>query len=524
MGRLRRTLRRTCITLLLLEGVLQAAAVVFHVTLRSRVGVTAAVDGTTILCIGDSYTYGLGASAEDKSYPGVMQATLAQTTRSGPAVHVVNAGWPGRNSRDALLHLEQQLRTHRPELVFVLVGLNDTWSRPEQLDLEAVASASPDDGPRWQWRWRTGRLLQIAFGGGEVPFLTQGANPTAAAPPRTTPPATTPTTDAPRKPSTPLFDRAVRLLQQGDATAAIAQLEQAAIAEPDKAPECYQGLVQAHTQLGQRDRARTALAWLEQQWQQRETRGVAESLAVALSAIGDRQRAAQFAQLAAQKLQDSSTLWWIAGQGQYDAGNLDAAEQALDRAVAAAAGGDAGWRATLMRDCARASCARDTCKAVGLLVAALALDRDVERCRLIVEGAAARFAVAPVRACLARLALTGEQAELAQRLFATSWPERSAQCAVLEHHLRGIVARCRAHGAQPVLLTYPMPVPDLEAVQGEVARALSLELVPVRAAFDTELGRRSRQDLFIYDGHCSDAGYALMGQVAASAASRLLGR
>ena len=72
--------------------------------------------GATVLALGDSLTYGTGASA-GASYP----AVLAELT----GWQVVNAGVPGDTSAQALARLPALLAEHQPKLVIVSIGGND---------------------------------------------------------------------------------------------------------------------------------------------------------------------------------------------------------------------------------------------------------------------------------------------------------------------------------------------------------------------------------------------------------------
>src|SRR5262249_9907780 len=82
-----------------------------------------------ILCIGDSSTYGLGASdRERQSYPSQLQRILSGANAS--RVQVVNLGLPGINSSQALLVLESNLDRYRPSLVLACAGVNDPWNMP----------------------------------------------------------------------------------------------------------------------------------------------------------------------------------------------------------------------------------------------------------------------------------------------------------------------------------------------------------------------------------------------------------
>jgi hypothetical protein len=79
----------------------------------------------TILCIGDSNTFGVHLTSEE-SYPGQLQTFLDRAPES--PWRVVNVGWPGLNSAQVRRNLPDQLREYRPELVICWVGTNNTWS------------------------------------------------------------------------------------------------------------------------------------------------------------------------------------------------------------------------------------------------------------------------------------------------------------------------------------------------------------------------------------------------------------
>jgi hypothetical protein len=159
------------LSLLLLEVVLQVASLV----VPSRGGAERAPeDGRrTVLCVGDSFTYGLGASSHEAgAYPAQLQRQLDDAAPS--TWRVVNAGFPGRNSRGVLERIDAQLERVRPAFVCILVGLNDRWSHPERLDLSATPSASVSDDRAWRFELRTLRLWKLV--------LNQFRGETAAAP------------------------------------------------------------------------------------------------------------------------------------------------------------------------------------------------------------------------------------------------------------------------------------------------------------------------------------------------------
>ena len=88
--------------------------------------------GSTVLALGDSLTYGTGASAET-SYPTV----LAELT----GWNVVNAGVPGDTSAQALARLPALLAEHQPKLVIVSIGGNDFLRKLPESDTHAHVHA-----------------------------------------------------------------------------------------------------------------------------------------------------------------------------------------------------------------------------------------------------------------------------------------------------------------------------------------------------------------------------------------------
>lgn len=145
------------LSLVLLELVLQVASLVATTWFRREATPTPKDGRRTVLCVGDSFTYGLGASShESGAYPAQLQSILDEAQPS--FWRVVNGGFPGRNSRQLLERLEGQLTTHRPEFVCILVGLNDRWSHPARWTGDSKLA---DDG--WRLEWRTLRLWRLLW-------------------------------------------------------------------------------------------------------------------------------------------------------------------------------------------------------------------------------------------------------------------------------------------------------------------------------------------------------------------------
>lgn len=111
-----------------LEFVLQLGALFVWYT-RSEVAESYATEYRRILCLGDSNTFGVWLdNREQEAYPRRLQAKWNDGVRN--PVEVLNLGYPGVNSSWLLANYSEMLELLRPNIVIVMVGVNDFWSRP----------------------------------------------------------------------------------------------------------------------------------------------------------------------------------------------------------------------------------------------------------------------------------------------------------------------------------------------------------------------------------------------------------
>lgn len=133
-----------------------------------------------ILCIGDSFTFGIGAPA-GFSYPEQL-ARLLQETAPMWAVEVVNRGVPAENSSQILHRLEKALATLHPKAVVILAGRNNVWNT-EQASLPPPWRGSMARCTAFLERLKVYRLLTMASMGwhhGQQARIEEGRAPSVS--------------------------------------------------------------------------------------------------------------------------------------------------------------------------------------------------------------------------------------------------------------------------------------------------------------------------------------------------------
>ncbi|MEO0479317.1 MAG: GDSL-type esterase/lipase family protein [Planctomycetota bacterium] len=173
---MKRVLIALVAALVSLEVLLQLAAV--GVWLSRATPEVPRGGAAVVLCTGDSFTFGLRAEDRRKNaYPAAAQDTAIRT--NGPTLQFVNVGVPGQDSKRVRERLPAQLDRYRPELVYLLVGYNDSWT-----DVDPDAIVVDKDPDAFVWEWRTGKLLRVLFGSDYGTAGSEGEATTAPADPK----------------------------------------------------------------------------------------------------------------------------------------------------------------------------------------------------------------------------------------------------------------------------------------------------------------------------------------------------
>ncbi len=547
--------------LLALEVVMQVGAYWNWRTLRAVHRSETARDGAhTVLCVGDSFTYGLGAASREASYPARLAQRLEQAAPRRYAV--LNRGVPGASSADLLRRLDEHLRTHAPHTVCVLIGYND----PTSLDPEVtVAEArSTGDAPAgFEWRWRTKALIQrivrhfdeqgsAETGGAELigDWHADGAGCTfladgtlrflgIVAPWRVDGEVLHFGSGDDRRtvqwrlrgdrlhlrgddlpggalvlqrgpPPGDALDVARRALARGELEAADAALAGAATALRESVPGRALAAELAH-RAGDARRRDDALAGL------RADPSPAARAALAGALLATR-RLDEGVPTALQELATDPSqpeLW----RGVFEAALTDARFRdrvlaAADRAAAALRDSPDQYAAFLAtRSNLRLLAGEPTVALGDALLAGVASGDWAVAVRLLRRHREA-LDDPTVERVLQALDLSGPARTSARDAIDRALADAGSVASVYARHLQAIASLCRQRGATLVLLTYPEPMRDLEPVLREFARGTGTPLIDTQQRFaETTL---PRADLFIADGHCTDRGYDWIAEAVAA--------
>ncbi len=158
LGRLALVVFGLLLSLLLLEGLLQAGAFFTHVT-GYDTPIERVIGRRRVLCLGDSNTYGLHVE-RSQAYPEVLEKFWnAEVPKQ--AIEVLNLGVPGTNSSKLRSRFRQILRTFDPDIVLVMVGVNDSWTAPVPLAEETAGGDEREH--RVYSLWQHSRVFRLLY-------------------------------------------------------------------------------------------------------------------------------------------------------------------------------------------------------------------------------------------------------------------------------------------------------------------------------------------------------------------------
>ncbi len=567
------------VTLLLLEAVLQVGAWARWKGRWQPAESPARAGERVVLCVGDSFTYGFGASSAAGSYPAQLETTLNESGTG--SWKVINGAWPGQNSWEVLRKLGDMLGRFRPQFVYVLVGNNDLWSRPSLHRLEEVPLEGAEEA--FEWKWRTARLLTIlvhrvrlalgAEGGGtgersrlllgewhagelKVRFEEGGRLQYGATAARWRLEGEKMVLTLPGSPDVSM---------RWDAQAGFLALH------PDGAPSPF--VLRAGppaekpgtdpppaAEASAFDRASAALASGNQEDAERflrehvllhpEDLWVRENLVRVLVTLSRVPEATEHVEWLRRRHEEDpdrrsaeALLGALQSVGERDE-SLRMAKGLVDRFPDSVR----VWETIALQGFLAGE--RDGARpAIDRALAALPPSDSGWRAPLLrVRAMILREADPPaaMESSIRAFLLDGDEALLVQQFqmgagnytrkhfedclrdLSPSPKERErleglfrrgedtgGPPEALEGHLRQVVLLCRRGGARPAFLSYPNPLPPVDDVMERLSREMGVPRLDVKGEFERVLRTRRREDLFVPDGHCNEEGYGIMSRVVA---------
>ncbi|MCA8978365.1 MAG: SGNH/GDSL hydrolase family protein [Planctomycetes bacterium] len=548
----RKVLLATIVFLVVLEAVLQVGALWATGRTVSRSSSSGAGCGgaarQSILCIGDSYTYGAGATTPSATYPARLEAILRGR---GFDVAVTNSGFPGQHSRHMLGKLAGRI-TDSTRVLCVLAGANDSWRRPEFVDHDDPGHASPSGGTDgFEFCWRTGRLLSLLFnfeanswsqrGNDEAEVAatpTPGATATAVADPEAgfdllTVAGLLP--DVPRRPvitagaEAAVAIKAVPVLEAqaaGDAQRAF-DLGSDLLEEYPRAPLVISTFAKLAAQAGRPAAVERAVRMLLELRRSEPSAAVTEGLARAMWIAQRHEEALELALERTNEEPAALEAWEILTSVAYCLGRLEIAEKAMLETISLSGRTRTEQVARIARNLARLKKSSDPSMCATLIVAAVLLDGRVAETRLVLDNVKSHVSRQLIESVLGRTGKAGDRIPAAiQAILDEVYDGANSEAwsDAFRRHLTAIADLARSHDIRVVFLTYPFRQEAIERTQLEVAAALDAPIVDIRRRFDRELMTRNRDELFVPDGHCNDAGYDIMAQMVADVVAPMLSR
>ncbi len=473
---------------------------------------TVVAKGDTILCIGDSWTEGMGSSnPATRSYPAVLQAVLHER---GSRWRVANCGQAGRNSREVLELLPAQLRQYGPRIVCVLVAGNDYWTLPQPLPETVGVYVDPG---AYRFRWRVPRLAAWVAGKLTGAAARSGGEWEPRVMEHTCAYWSLPKPYASDFRANALKARGGQLHREKDLAGARACFEQAMEIAPEDVHVRWMLASLAHT-AGDAPASARQLDWLRAAWQRDpDSYWHGTSLVSALRHCTCWQECKDVAARLLEKYPDDAELWRSRCVAEFQLGDVAAAKQSNELAVRLGAIAWDYWLRFQMH-----IGAGELDGAIRAVLAGYVMCNDAKELEsaLRILGEAAFDRVQQMaREYECDPPVRGRLLEVVSRVRGSQRSEQVRQ--VLAQHIARVIRAAREAGAQAVVTCYPT-MHDSEDVLRTTAAEHGAIFVEMHSLFEQRRGRRTWEQLKSVDGHCNDDGYRLMAEVMADALMPLL--
>ena len=499
-------------TALLLEAILQVGALAVFLANKGATKPVVEAGDKTILCVGDSWTQGMGCSDYGKfSYPAVLEGIIRQQHEA--IWTVVNGGQAGQNSADVLRRLPGQLQASHPSVVCVLVGRNDYWTNPDELTEDVRADSA------YTFRWRLPRLIAF-FGDAGQQHASNPENkrvedsPSWQAKPETYV-APQPDDSVPwleTETGSSLKHQGWTLFAQENLTEAIAAFEAAVDGEP-KDSDALLGLVNCLRRSGSSDRMQLTIEAMRRNHGEGGSYRHARALCRALVVAGNMQEALGVAKDILVRFPEDWAVWFDRAMAEYQLEMTKEAVESIGKCVE-------GWpcRATWELHYAILRKSGDLPASLTSIFRGYQATNDHRWALRWFSNALSDQRVRDLQPekLLGELDCPADVKERLSLILEDAFRKSDGTEAsrVLSAHLRRIVRLAKDAGALTVFLTYPEASEDSSYGQPLriVAAELGVQLIDVTSGVAKRLGGRPWTDIRSPDWHVNDEGYRFMAE------------
>jgi len=502
-------------------------------------------EGKVVFCVGDSFTFGYGASDLSKSYPNCLENYLEQET--GEPWTVVNCGYPGRNSSQMGEALTQAVISGPAEFVVLVGGVNDSWSGAIRLEINTLnAALTAGRGgenrqltDQYQWRFRTLRLLKTlrkrnAFGNESVAKATSEQSPNTirqSIPGSETASPTSISTSATPSEETGQAEvlsaqeewpgaKALRLYQAGDLEAAIAIYQSLPDAETGYSAV---NLIDCFVRLGRLDDAIARVNSLRAAYQANPTEQSSCLLLSALKFTGKNGEIMELAPVMAKQFPESFEIAFRHGLALMTDTQVLAARAEFDRAVPfveAPQAEDSGMAAWFWKNRAvvfgyQPGHPFDSDKVAESYVKGMLAGEKEDSALQGLLGMVGTVTNDQFENAISASEATDEQQRKIRGLIAkardTSLEAKGAE--VTKHNMITMARFAKQDGAEVIISTYPFSSKLLVDAQKAASKEGPTYFLRINDDFAQIVETEGRAHLFVADGHCNDRGYQLMAEL-----------
>jgi len=493
-------------TLLLLEGALQVLSFGVHFT-KSRRNADPQTDQSTdrvVICCGDSFTFGTGASDPRYSYPRQLEKMLKLESEDW---RVVNVGWPGRNSAEVVTRIDGFLEEHDPEILVLMIGSNDSWSLPSPTQLTFDAE------PGFRWEIRTLRLLRTfrkggAFKGDRSGHLTDRSE---AAPETKKGVEAGREADPKKVEDVPVWD----LIRHGDIARAEKHVNDVRETRPLYS---ITGKIALRQLEGDIEAIEVLLAELDKEIAKDLTLWETESAIVGLSQAGLNEELVDRFRGTEKKFPDEFQMLFLLGNAYANLGDFESAVAISDH-FAERVPEDNEWIGWFLRTRGHLLDMVDRHEeGLEAMIRAHVLDGNSAETFRSFNNCRENLAQASFPEILARMTMTSEQRAELQGLWERWDVDKLAPAPAADYgrvllgHMEIIVGYAESRGVKVVVSGYPFKELPLQRPMREVAAEHGVPFVDNDADFNQRIssGEKKITDLYVTDGHCTDYGYQIL--------------